>query len=113
MNSSLQKFKAWRVQRKKRSEERLLRKWEQTRAEGKKRYVWRHGLAYGLTVAGVSHTYQTLFATELEPILLKAIFFVLVGLYIASDTWSKTESKYQVALHEARMRELQDRRTSP
>ena len=112
MNSSLQKFKAWRVQRKKRSEERLLRKWEQIRAEGKKRFVWRNALAYGLTVAGATHVYQTLFSIEIDPILLKAFFFVLVGYFIASNTWSQREHKYQVALHEARMRVLPDNKTS-
>ena len=114
MNSSLQKFKAWRVQRKKRAKERSLRKWEQIRADGKRRFVRRTALAYGLTVVGATDVYERLFHGESESFLpLKLFFFVLVGVFIASEAWTNREAKYQKALHEAGMGVLPESKTSP
>jgi hypothetical protein len=77
MNSSLQRIKAWRSRRQRRS----LERWEQIRAAGKKRFIVRTGLTYGLTVVGATDFFNHVFAGGTQPSisLIKLSVFVLFG----------------------------------
>jgi|ERR1044072_2298452 len=111
MNRSLERIKVWRSLRKRRS----LERWEQIRAAGKKRFVVRTGLTYGLTVVGATDFFNHVFVDATQPSIsvVKLIVFVLFGFYIGSDAWSNREAEYQKALGEARATALQDSKTSP
>ena len=101
MNSTFQRIKVWRSRRQLRS----LQKWEQIRAEGKRWFVFRTAVTYGLTVVGMMDAYDYFFGGEHSSIsLLLLIFYLLVGIFIASDAWSNREAKYQNALIEARVK---------
>ena len=110
MKAWLKKIQPWRLRRQQRS----LERWEQIRAEGKKRFVFRTALTYGLTVVGANHFFDHVFG-EIQPSisLVKLIFYVLVGILIGSEAWSNREAKYQKALHEARVKALPESKNSP
>ena len=99
MRSSLQKFQAWRS----RSELLSLQRWEQERAKGEARFVFKTALTYSLTVGGVTHVYQSLVHGHAPISLLNLVVYLLVALLAASSRWSIKEDKYFAALNEARI----------
>lgn len=103
MNRWIKGILVWRSAKRSLRERRSLEKWEQIRAEGKKRFVRRTALAYALTMVGMTDVVQRLFERETESfILFNLFFYVLVGFILAPYAWSNREAKYQKALSEAR-----------
>jgi hypothetical protein len=78
--------------------------------EGKRWFVFRTALTYGVTVAGATHLWHHLVYGASSIPVGKFIFFALVGIYIASDEWSTMESKYQNVLLEAQAKALPETR---
>ena len=98
MHSSLKKFQAWRSRRKLRS----LERWEQIRAKGQARFVFKTALTYSLTVVGATHAYESFFHGTQDSIPLPHLILqFFVGLLVASSGWSNREDKYRDALIEA------------
>jgi len=99
MRSSLKNFQAWRSRRKLRS----LQQWEQIRAKGQTRFVFRTALTYSLTLVGGTHAYESFFYGTQDPIsLTHLILQFFIGFLVASSGWSNREGKYRDALIEAR-----------
>ena len=100
MHSSLQKFQGWRARRELLS----LERWQQERAKGEARFVFKTALTYSLTVGGVTHVYQSLVHGTQAPISVpNLVVYLLVALLAASSRWSIKEDKYFAALNEARI----------
>ena len=101
MNSPFQKIKARRSRRQLRS----LQKWEQIRAEGKRWFVFRTAVTFSLTMVGAMDAYDYLFEGGHSSIsLLKLVFYLVAGSFVASQGWSSKEAEYQNALIEARVK---------
>ena len=113
MNSSLSRIQAWRSRRVQRRHQRSLEWWERVRTEGKKRFVWRTSLTYGLTMAGVIDVIQRGFYSEVDPLLLKIVFGVGFGIFMAWDTWTTMEAKREDVLRKARTIALPNSQTLP
>ena len=100
MHSSLQKFQGWRARRELLS----LERWQQERAKGEARFVFKTALTYSLTVGGITHVYQSLVHGTQAPISVpNLVVYLLVALLVASSRWSNKEDKYFAALNEARI----------
>ncbi len=99
MRSSLQQFQGWRARRELLS----LQRWEQERAKGEARFVFKTALTYSLTVGGVTHVYQSLAHGHAPISLPNLVVYLLVALLAASSRWSIKEDKYFAALNEARI----------
>jgi len=100
MNNSLRRIQAWRSRR----EQRSLERWEEIRAEGKARFVFRTSLTFGLTMVGATDFFDRIFDIDPHTITLgKVVYYVLAGIPIALIGWSNMEAKFQHALHEARV----------
>ena len=99
-------IQGWRHRRKRRS----LERWEQIRAEGKKRFVVRTALTYGVLLVAWTDLVNVLLFAGIKPAIsiFKLIFFVLFGYFVGSSTWTEREAKYQKALQETRATALPD-----
>ena len=98
MHSSLKKFQAWRSGRELRS----LQRWEQERAKGQARFVFRNALTYSLTIVGATHAYESFFYGAQDPVsLIRLIPQLFVGVVAGTLGWSTMEDKYHAALNEA------------
>jgi hypothetical protein len=105
MSNSLKKFQAWRLRRRIIRERRSLEWWEQTRAQGKARFVISNSLAYGLTMAGVFDVIDNIFYDGTKySLLLNAIGYPIMGMVLGAFTWWDMESKYKSALIDARVK---------
>jgi len=93
----LKRIQTWRSRR----QLRLLESWEQTRAKGKKRFVFETALSYGVCVVGVTDVFEYLRHGAHYLSLGHLIQHVLTGSLIALVAWSSGEAKYQKALREA------------
>lgn len=113
MKGSLKRIQAWRSVRHQRREQRSLEWWERIRAEGKKRFVWRTGLTYGLSVAGITDVVQRGFYGEADPLLLKIVFWVVCGIVMGWHTWTAMEAKREDALRKARAKALPNNQSLP
>ena len=103
MNNSVKKYQAWRS----RKEQRSLQRWAEIRAEGKARFVLITSLTYGLSVVGVMDVLDYISSSTQHSISLgNIVYYVLIGLAVSFFGWSSMESKYQRALHEARVPKL-------
>jgi len=94
------KFQAWRAQRLEH-----LQWWERKRAKGKARFVIRCALVWSgpyIVVFALADYYfdGTLSAFKL---LLRAIYFLIVGLIVAFVAWWIHEGRYQKARIEAQI----------
>ena len=81
--------------------------------EGKKRFIRRTGLTYGLLMAGITDIVQRGFYGEADPLLLKVIFWVICGMVMAWDTWTSMEAKREDALRKAYAKALPDNQPLP
>jgi hypothetical protein len=98
MHSLLQKSQAWRSGRELRS----LQRWEQERAKGKARFVFRTALTYSLTIVGATHAYESFFYGAQDPIsLISLVVHLFVGFAAGTLGWSAMEDKYRAALNNA------------
>jgi hypothetical protein len=99
-------IQAWRQRRERRS----LERWEQIRAEGKKRFVVRTALTFGVLMVAWTDVVNVLLFAEIKPAIsiLKLIFSVLLGFFVGSSAWTDREAKYQKALRETRATALPD-----
>jgi len=99
-------IQGWRHRRERRS----LERWEQIRAEGKKRFVVRTALTFGVLMVAWTDVTNVLLFNEIKPAIsvVKLIFNVLIGFFIGSSAWKDREAKYQKALRETRARALPD-----
>jgi|SRR5215213_607459 len=111
MKSLLKEIQAWRSRR----QQRWLERWEQTRAEGKRRFIVRTAITNALTVVGATYVYEHLFygGTLSAISLVELLAFVFIGLIGGPEGWSNRESRYQNALREARAKALPANRNSP
>ena len=100
MRSALTRFQAWRLRRKERALQRSLQWWEKERAKGKRQFVVRTALTYGLTIVGLHDVYDNLFkgGTEYPEFWVRTLFWPVVGIFIGSSAWDNWESKYREAL---------------
>ena len=104
MNSSLQKFQAWRSRRKHLREQRWLEYWTRIRAEGKTRFVLEGALTYGLTIVGAGDVYDWIFHGIHSLSLSGLIGRLLIGIPVALILWSSMESQYRKALNKAQIK---------
>ena len=97
MKARLKRIQAWRSRR----QRRLLQSWEQTRAKGKKRFVFENALTYGVFVVGATDVFEYLVHGAHYLSLGHLVQHVLTGSIIALVAWSGWEAEYQKALREA------------
>ena len=103
MNNPLKKSQARRSRR----EQRSLERWAEIREEGKARFVLITSLTYGLSMVGVMDVLNGIFSSAQQSISLRdIIYYVVIGLPLGFLGWSSMESRYQKALHEARVPKL-------
>lgn len=73
--------------------------------EGKGWFVFRTTLTYALAVVGATDVLDYFFDGGHSSIsLFNLVFYLVIGIFIGSDMWSKSEVKYQNALTEARVK---------
>ena len=104
MINALKNYRAWSSRR----EQRELARWERIRADGKLRFVLNASLSFGLTVVGLMDVFG-----ERSISLPYVIYYVLVGIPAGFLGWSNMESKYQRALHKARVPKLSNGELPP
>jgi len=103
MNHTLKKYQARRSQK----EQRSLERWAEIRADGKVRFVLITSLTFGVSTVGVTDALNSISSSTQHSITLgNIVYYVLIGLAIGFFGWSSMESKYQKALHEARVPKL-------
>ena len=88
-----------------RSSAHSLQKWEKIRAKGKTRFVVQTAFVWGLTVAGMTHAFNTIFLNDPNYLSLgRVIFTVLGGSVFGLMVWREGEKEYQKALREIRVK---------
>ena len=100
MKAWLKRIQVWRSRRHHRKEQRSLEWWERQRANGKKRFVIRTALTYGLTMIGVVGVNNHFFGGSQSDLCLAAVFWPIAGICMGFDAWAHWERKYQKALNE-------------
>jgi len=89
-----------------RKEQCALELWERQRADGKKRFVIRSALTYGLRMIGVVDVNNHIFGGSQSDLCLAAVFWPVYGVCMGFYEWSYWEGKYQKALNEAHLKAL-------
>ncbi len=105
MKAWLKRIQVWRSYRHHRKEQRALELWERQRADGKKRFVIRSALTYGLMMVGIVDV-SNHFGGSQSPLWLAVVFWPVAGIFIGFYEWSYWERKYQKALNEAHLKAL-------
>ena len=108
MKKWLKRVQAWRSRRQLRS----LERWEQIRAEGKRRFVFRTALTYGLSMFGVVDVSHHFFGGSQSDLCLAAVFWPVAGICMGFYEWSYWEAKYQKALNEAHLKALPEKKNT-
>ena len=75
--------------------------WEKQRARGKTRFVAHGALTSSLVYVGLTAMIEGIVGGTFSISLFKFIFWLFIGIPIATSAWSENEKKYQKALHEA------------
>ena len=103
MKNLFGKLEAWRVLRRPKG----LARWEQTRAQGKARFVIRTTLIWGGTmIVGMSLSEYFLFRSfrQLVPTVL---YFVIAAPIVSLVLWWSSEGAYTAAKIDARMKAIE------
>src|ERR1043166_8189395 len=103
MNSLSTRFKAWR---RRRHLERVAR-WEQTRMQGKARFVIRGTLIWSGSMIIVNSLWDYYFHGGVE--ILKLILFLLVGPIVGLVSWWDNEGGFNAGKNDERMRAVSGR----
>jgi hypothetical protein len=80
--------------------------WEKQRAKGKARFVAHGALTSSLVYVGLTAMLEGLMEGPFSISVFKLIFWMFIGIPIATSAWSENEKKYREALREAGLKAL-------